>query len=289
MLGRYVTSYFQQEAANDRQYEVISINREDNFDVTKLSSGEIFAYLGNAIGEINPSDVIINCIGLIKQKKKVSEMNFLQVNSMFPWTISDFANGAGCNIIHPSTDCVYDGKEGNYDEFFPPNPEDIYGMSKALADSHPMTIIRTSIIGEELHNKLSFIEWAKSQTGKEVDGYTNHMWNGITCLQWVKLVQIIIDEGSYWTGIRHISSPESYSKYTMLTFLDEVYDLNLTIKKHKAKVPVDRTLSSFSPYFDVPDLRTQMKELKDFNLQYEPPVEAEEPEESVEEPLEENE
>ena len=121
MLGQYVTKYFQKESAEKGlPYEVIPISRKDGFDVTKLSSAEIFGFLGSKLGDLKQDDVIINAIGLTKQKNADS-LDYLKVNSMFPWILFEFASGAGCQLIHPSTDCVYDGKSGDYIEFDPPN------------------------------------------------------------------------------------------------------------------------------------------------------------------------
>ena len=33
------------------------------------------------------------------------------------------------------------------------------------------------------NNKLSFLEWVRNNTGNTVNGYTNHLWNGVTCLE----------------------------------------------------------------------------------------------------------
>jgi hypothetical protein len=48
------------------------------------------------------------------------------------------------------------------------------------------TIIITSIIGEENFNKLSLIEFIKSRKNNTINGYINHHWNGVTCLQLAK-------------------------------------------------------------------------------------------------------
>ena len=37
-------------------------------------------------------------------------------------------------MIHFSTDCVFDGKKGNYKEDDPSNADDLYGQSKFLGE-----------------------------------------------------------------------------------------------------------------------------------------------------------
>ena len=60
------------------------------------------------------------------------------------------SNMINSKIMHFSTDCVFDGKKGNYNEDYLPNANDIYGMSKALGElnyNNSLTL-RTSIIGQ---------------------------------------------------------------------------------------------------------------------------------------------
>jgi hypothetical protein len=96
--------------------------------------------------------------------------------------------------------CVFNGAEGGYVESSPHTAMDIYGRSKSLGESESATIIRTSIIGEELSNKLSLVEWVKSQAGKSVNGYLNHFWNGITCLQFAKICDYMLKNDLFWKG-----------------------------------------------------------------------------------------
>ena len=51
---------------------------------------------------------------------------------------------------------------------------------------------------------------------QEINGYTNHFWNGVTCLQLSKIINNIIYYNKYWKGVRHIFSPRSVSKYELI-------------------------------------------------------------------------
>ena len=61
MLGRYVYTYFKSEG-----YNVVEITRKVIHDITLLNQGEL-DYALYKLG-LDVGDVVINCIGLIKQR-----------------------------------------------------------------------------------------------------------------------------------------------------------------------------------------------------------------------------
>jgi len=139
------------------------------------------------------------------------------------------AKKCGTKYIHIATDCVFSGKDGNYSEASEHDAEDIYGITKSLGEDESMCIIRTSIIGEEIRNKNSLIEWVIKQKGKTIDGYENVFWNGVTCLQLAKIIKQVIEQELLWEGIRHISSPDIVSKCQLCKYINDIYDLGITI------------------------------------------------------------
>ena len=260
MLGRYVYTYFKSKG-----YGVVEITRETIRNITLLNQDELdYEIYKNGLKE---GDVVINCIGLIKQRKNVTTLDFLQINSTFPLMLANICEDRKVHLIHPTTDCVYDGLDGAYDENFEHNAKDVYGLTKSLGEPENATVIRTSIIGEELHNQLSFVEWVKSNKGKEVNGFTNHKWNGITCLEFAKVCEKIIDNGLFWKGVAHIMSPEAITKYKMVEYVSDVYNLGITIKLSETPIHCNRDLSTIKHYnsdLEIKDLKDQIIEMKDF-------------------------
>ena len=63
---------------------------------------------------------VINCAGLIKQKK-ADIKNIYLLNAIFPIEISNLAETLKFRFIHFSTDCVFNGKKGDYLESQVPN------------------------------------------------------------------------------------------------------------------------------------------------------------------------
>lgn len=163
--------------------------------------------------------------------------------------------------------CVYNGLEGAYNETSEHNATDLYGITKSLGEPKDATIIRTSIIGEEVNQHRSLLEWVKSNRGKEVSGFTSHTWNGITCLQFAKICKYIIDNKIFWRGVKHITSPDSITKCDLVKLISKVYNLNVKVNPHITDVVCDRTLSSIRNDISmgIPDLETQLIEMKAFS------------------------
>jgi dTDP-4-dehydrorhamnose reductase len=254
MLGKYVTEYLSQKGFN-----ILPLTRKD-FEVILFSEMELFEKLKQL--NIDKEDTIINCIGLIKQRDDISKLDFLTVNSIFPQTLAKVCNKQDINLIHVTSDCAYDGLKGSYNEYDLHDAKDNYGLSKSLGESNECTTIRTSIIGEEDNNKLSLIEWVKSNKNKTVNGYMNHYWNGITCLQYAQICEEIITKDNYWKGIKHIHSNETVSKYELVNMISDIYDLNIIVNEFTTDVKCDRSLSSIYDDFNIPSLYEQILEQK---------------------------
>lgn len=253
MLGRYVFDYFKLQS-----FDVVGLSRED-LDAGTVSETDLFE-LG--FGE---NDIVINCIGIIK-RNDVSKLDYVIVNSRFPHLLSNVCNKIGSKLIHITTDCVYDGVESNYNEEHDHTATDVYGMSKSLGEPENATIIRTSIIGEEKGQSRSLVEWIKSNRDNTVNGYTNHFWNGITCLQFAKVCEYVINNNFFWEGIKHIISPTVVSKLELVNMVSDIYDLNMNVVPFEAPSKCDRSMSSIRNDIEIgiPELEIQIKEMKDF-------------------------
>ena len=255
MLGNYVFRFL------SMKHECVGHTRH-SFDVVRD-----IVYLGK-LG-LHTGDIVVNCIGVIKpQIETTGELDSFLVNGFFPRILADYCESLGCTMFHVTTDCVYDGGLGAYTEDDEATQLDTYGLSKRLGEPENCCVIRTSIIGEEAVTSRSLIEWVKSQRDGEVFGFTNHHWNGITCLQFAKCIDKLVQSNHNWRGVRHVFTPDRYTKYQMLEMISEVFDLNLTINEKEADLYCDRTLNSIhltSSFLDIPPLKQQIAEMKEFS------------------------
>jgi dTDP-4-dehydrorhamnose reductase len=263
MLGNYLSRYY-----SDRDnIKLIKIYRND-FEINVYNLSFLEDFLCNI--HIDKHSCIINCIGIIPQREtNIDSKNYYIINSIFPQHLSKLCNKYNTRLIYPTTDCVFSGEKGNYNELDFHDENNIYGISKSLGELGNATVIRTSIIGEEKENKKSFLEFVKNSKG-EINGWINHYWNGITCYEYCKIIDKIITENLFWEGVRHLYSPERKSKYELSCIIKNVYNLDIIIHKYKASENIDKTLSSIydiNNIFKIKSLEEQIYEQSIFKLQ----------------------
>jgi dTDP-4-dehydrorhamnose reductase len=168
----------------------------------------------------------------------------LKVNAIFPRNLAKLCARHDTRLYHVTTDCVYSGDDGGYDEDSYFDAADVYGLSKNAGDAADCMVLRTSIIGEESGQSRSLLEWARSQAGKEVNGFVNHRWNGVTTVHLAEIIQAIDEQGLYSPGIFHVHSPDTLNKAELVGAISEVYGLGLRIKPVDAPTACDRSLAS---------------------------------------------
>lgn len=261
MLGNAVGKWF---LSQPEKYKTYLTYRNGN-----ISYGDDKIYFDCLSGtldqlRLDDYDYVINCVGTIKPFMKDNPVSAIQINSIFPWKLARRCTHAGAKLIHITTDCVYSGAKGAYSEEDLHDALDDYGKSKSLGEPAGCMVLRTSIIGEEIHKGASLVEWVKSQKGKPVNGYTNHDWNGITTLQYAKICDKIISNNLYQEGTYHVYSPKSINKYELVTLLGDRFDLEIMVSPYEAPVRVDRTLATVNDLcsgLEVPSIEQQIMEM----------------------------
>lgn len=258
MLGTYVLKVL------SKKYQIVIITRSD-FNIELDTWDKLDKLLEKEKDEIN---IIVNCAGIIPQTNlQIDYRKYIQINSLFPHKLQDISNKYNYKFIHITTDCVFDGSKGNYDENDLHSEKKLYGVSKSIGEPETACIIRTSIIGEELLNKKSLLEWIISNKNKSIYGYSNHYWNGVTCLTLAKIINEIIEKNLYWKGVKHIYSPTIVSKYELCLYINEIYNLNINIDKFETPQISNKSLTSiYQKCFNIDDIKSQILELSNFKL-----------------------
>ena len=105
-------------------------------------------------------------------------------------------------------------------------------------------VLRTSIIGNEIHKNASLVAWLRNQKFKEVFGYTNHWWNGVTTTEYGNICKRIIEDNLYEKGLFHVHSPDIVNKHELLEMLNDKFEVGVTIKPIEASDAIDRSLST---------------------------------------------
>ena len=207
-------------------------------------------YLSKELENFKP-DVVINCIGIIKQKVESKNiLRSIQINSLLPHRLDNICSSINSRLIHISTDCVFSGKKGDYHEDDVCDAEDIYGRSKLLgevASSNAITI-RTSIIGHELKSSNGLLNWFLEQEG-DVNGFKRAVFSGLPTIELAEVIDRYIIPNQQINGIFNLSA-EPISKLELLKLIKTVYKRNTTINTDSSVV-LDRSLNStkFTNYF----------------------------------------
>ncbi|MBA3044799.1 MAG: SDR family oxidoreductase [Euryarchaeota archaeon] len=238
-----------------REHEILGTCREVR-EINMISKDRImkdvmvndFQSIITAIDSVKP-DVVINCIGLIKQLKEADELTTsLEINSLFPQKLALACNARGIRLIHFSTDCVFSGTQGMYKETDIPDATDAYGQSKFLGEvkGENCLTIRSSIIGRELGTQNGLLEWFIGNRGKTVHGYRKAIYSGFTTLEMGNIVNKIIVDYPALSGVWQIAS-QPISKYELLKLINTEFKLDINIKPDDSII-CDRSLdgSKFS-------------------------------------------
>jgi dTDP-4-dehydrorhamnose reductase len=209
-------------------------------------------------------DILINCIGILIKGSMQEPSNAIYLNSFFPHQLSKILSETGGKLIHISTDCVFSGKDGNYNDTSFRDADDVYGRSKALGEinSPDHLTIRTSIVGPELKtNGEGLFHWFMLQQG-EITGFTNVFWGGVTTLELAKAIEYCIDNSSV-AGLIHLTNGEKISKFDLLKLFKSVWKSNhLIIKEGYGKKGIDKSLAKSESFgFIVPSYSEMLGEL----------------------------
>jgi dTDP-4-dehydrorhamnose reductase len=211
------------------------------FDAAKDSISELTS-------KIEPN-WILNCIGVIKPHIKDNEdksvLNAIKINSVFPFSL---AKASEAKVIQIATDCVYSGAKGQYVENDAHDALDVYGKTKSLGEvPHPNIIhLRASIIGPELGRSTSLLEWFIRQPLKaEVNGFTDHLWNGVTTHHFAKIAMGIIKNDYRGVTKTHIVPKDLIKKSDLLREFASAYNRqDVRVNDVVSGIKINRTLDT---------------------------------------------
>jgi dTDP-4-dehydrorhamnose reductase len=249
MLGSAVCRYL-----SEKTYQILEINSrgktQSSNPVTKFDiAADRIEKLENNLKGI---DFVINCAGLIKHKidenSKESLSNLIRINSLFPIQLTDLSHKLNFKVIQVATDCVYSGEKGNYSENDDKDPVDYYGYSKVLGEhsGNNLITLRCSLVGRELNSKVEFLEWVLSHgKEKEITGFTDHFWNGLTTLHFAKIINAILEGNTFKAGTFHLIPSDSVSKFELAKIILEFFGKSdVKITQSKSSKAVNRILTT---------------------------------------------
>lgn len=223
-------------------------------------------HLLEAVARFRP-DTILNCIGVIKQFAASSDpLVALPLNAILPHRLARLCQAVGARLVHISTDCVFDGRRGDYREGDVADATDLYGRSKLLGEvDYPNAItLRTSIVGHELTGNHALLDWFLSQENA-VNGFVKAIFSGLTTVELSRVVARHVVPRPELRGLYHLSA-DPISKHDLLSLVADVYGKNIDIVPCETPV-IDRSLSSekfrAATGYTPPNWRTLVRTLKE--------------------------
>jgi dTDP-4-dehydrorhamnose reductase len=221
-------SAFPQELSGKIRYNVDA----ENFDSVR-----------RAIDAVKP-DFVINSIGMVDQAAIIKHpLAAISVNAQFPHQVSSLCRSSNARFVHISTDGIFDGRKGMYNEKDECNIKDAYGMTKYLGEvrNHGCLTLRTSIIGHGMKSKTGLVDWLLNQTNR-VKGFSKAIYSGFPTIELARIISEFILPNEHLSGIYHVSS-DPISKYDLLCLIAERYDVDIEIEPSEDMV-TDRSLDS---------------------------------------------
>jgi dTDP-4-dehydrorhamnose reductase len=199
--------------------------------------------LAGVLTDFHP-DVVVNAIGIVKQLPEANEsIPSIEINALFPHRLALLCKNINARMIHLSTDCVFSGRKGNYNESDISDADDLYGRTKFLGEvieKHCLTL-RTSMIGQELSRKKNLLEWFLSQN-ETVQGYKKFIFSGFTTLELSRIIENMILNYPEANGVYHVSS-KPISKFDLLSLIKKGLKLPIAIFPDET-FSCDRSLDS---------------------------------------------
>ncbi|MEJ1230382.1 MAG: sugar nucleotide-binding protein [Galbitalea sp.] len=198
---------------------------------------------------------MINTLGLIKHHIDDADSRdretAVRVNALFPYELASIAERQGFRVLQIVTDCVYSGSRGGYTEDDKHDATDVYGQTKSLGEvpSAAVLKLRCSVIGPEHSSQVNLMAWVLSHAdGTAFNGYTDHIWNGLTTLAFARMIEGIIVSDNPISGTVHVEPRGSISKYELARLILSAYGrTEVEVLPVDTGARVDRTIATLHP------------------------------------------
>jgi dTDP-4-dehydrorhamnose reductase len=255
--------------------------KEQGHEVTALSR-RAFPYCDNIIADVSDLsflietistgnyDAVINCIGILNQFAEDNKHQAVFLNSFIPHYLSYITKDSDTKIIHMSTDCVFSGKSGQYNENSFRDGETFYDRSKALGEieNNKDLTFRNSIIGPDINKDgIGLFNWFMRQNG-EIKGFTKAIWTGVTTLTLAKAMESAM--ASNLVGLYNLVNNRTISKYEMLHLFNKHFKNNKLTIRECDDVVLDKSLvnNRIDFNFIVPSYEDMIIEMKEWVLNH---------------------
>ena len=198
----------------------------EQVDLTELES------LPARIAALAP-DVIIHCAALADIDQAEQHPGLAEkLNAQVPGVIAQAAKACGAQLVHISTDAVFDGTRGDYRETDAPNPINVYARTKlageaTVAAAYPEALVaRVNFYGWSASGQRSLAEFFYTHLRAEqtVNGFTDVYFSPLYARHLAQLLLLMVEKKL--NGLYHVFSPQATSKYAFGVSLARQFGLD---------------------------------------------------------------
>lgn len=255
MLGQRAVEFY----SKNNKYEILCLSVEDKSVIIgvdylscDLSDKE---NIKKAVYDFCP-DSIINTAAYTNVDMSETERELAwKINVKGVEYLAEAARVIDAHLVHISTDYIFDGKNGPYNESAKPNPVGYYGRTK-LASENTLkisginyTVLRTNVLyGIAKKSRPDFVKWVvnKLRNNEQIRIVTDQINNPTFIDDLVQAINQVIEFRKF--GIYNIGGPEFLSRFDFTLRIAEYFKLDqsliLPIKTIELNQPARRPLKS---------------------------------------------
>jgi dTDP-4-dehydrorhamnose reductase len=158
------------------------------------------------------------------------EKEALAANGESPGLIARVANRNRMRVVYFSTDYVFDGNAGPYDESAEPNPINAYGKTKLIGEKRVLDecvsslVVRSTWVYGTDHKRRNFMyrvldhDYAQAPLEVSAAEYGTPTWN-----RDLALAAVLLDRAGC-EGVFHVAGPEQLSRYRFASVVKNAFN-----------------------------------------------------------------
>jgi len=238
------------------EYEIIGSSRklEEGSSLIKLDITDLDEVVG-IVSRISP-DVVINTAALTNVDHCEDDRELAMLtNAKSAENVAMACKEIGAKMVQISTDYVFDGRSGMYNESYPTSPIQEYGKTKLEGErlaidvlGSDLCIVRTSVVFDGASN--NFVTWVidSLKSGSEIS-IVQDQWVCPTSTRFLtKSILSLVENG--FNGIINVSSSDRISRFEMAQIIAEkcaldyskILPISMDDLNWKARRPRDSSL-----------------------------------------------
>lgn len=219
-----------------RRYEVVGILHKQRLLAPGFETIEADLLEPDAIARVLDDarpDWVVNCAALADLDACERNPELAQrLNVELPARLAAETIKRGLRFLHVSSDAVFDGSKGNYEETDAPNPLSVYGRTKRLAElavkaAYPQwLVVRPNLFGWSASGDRSLAEFFYNSlaAGSFVQGFTDRSFSPLYVGELANILLSLLEKNAH--GIFHAGSSDAVSKFDFGVALARRFGLN---------------------------------------------------------------